>query len=82
MNNDKMIENLNIFDVDGSYYISNMDNQIHNSNDKLHNIIIHAGWTEISIIDSDGSEIESCVLHKTLKDLLLILLGSRMHYEY
>jgi DnaJ-class molecular chaperone len=25
MNNDKMIENLNIFDVDGSYYISNME---------------------------------------------------------
>jgi hypothetical protein len=62
-----------ITDVSGSYYISNMDNQIHNSNDRLHNIIEHDTWTEISIIDSDGCEIESCCLYKTLKDLLVAI---------
>ena len=46
-----------------------MDNQIHNSNDRLHNIIEHETWTEISIIDSDGGEIESCCLYKSLKEL-------------
>ena len=66
-------ENLNISDVNGSYYISNIDNQIHNSNDRLHNIIEHGKWTEISIIDSDGGETESCCLYKTLKDLLVAI---------
>lgn len=67
---------LNIPVVSGSYYVSNMDNQIHNSNDRLHNIIEHDGWTEISIIDSDGGEIESCCLYKSLKELLAAIVSA------
>ena len=66
---------LNIPVVSGSYYISNMDNQIHNSNDRLHNIIEHDGWNEISIIDSDGGEIESCCLYKSLEKLLAAIVS-------
>ena len=63
-------ENLNISDVSGSYFIANYDNQIHNSNDVLHNIIEHDGWIEISVIGEDGHEIDSCRLYKSLKELL------------
>ena len=63
-------ENLNISDVSGSYFITNYDNQIHNLNDVLHNIIEHDGWKEISVIGEDGDEIDSCRLYNSLKELL------------
>jgi hypothetical protein len=81
-NQNEVLEKLSISDISGNYFISNMDNQIHNSNDRLHNIIDHCSWTEISIVDSEGGEIESCVLYKTLEDLLLITKGGKIHYEY
>lgn len=63
----------NIQNIKGCYYISNLDNQIHNTMDRQHNIIEHGDWTEISIIDDDGYEIDSCSLYKSLEDLLVAI---------
>jgi hypothetical protein len=60
--------------IEGKYYISNIDNQIHNVSDKLHNIIKHDdGTVSISLIDEDGCECDYCTLYNTLQDLLVAI---------
>lgn len=66
--------NLPIFSVSGSYFISNIDNGIHNAIDYPNKRIIDWGqWKEISILDSEGGEIDSCTLYETLNDLLEVI---------
>ena len=61
----------NIQNIKGWYYISNLDNQIHNAMDRQHIIIEHGDWTEI--ITDDGCQIDSCSLYKSLEDLLVAI---------
>ena len=68
-----IIEENNIQNIKGWYYISNLDNQIHNVMDSQCNIIEHDDWTEISIINDDGCEIDSCAIYKSLQDLLVAI---------
>lgn len=68
-----VIEENNIQNIKGWYYISNLDNQIHNVMDSQCNIIEHDDWTEISIINDDGCEIDSCAIYKSLQDLLVAI---------
>ena len=77
MSTDKETEkdgNLPIFNASGSYFISNIDNGIHNAIDYQNKLIIDWGqWKEISILDSEGGEIDSCTLYETLNDLLKVI---------
>lgn len=52
------------------YYISNIDYQIHNTNDVNHRIIDWGNWVEVSILDNEGSEIDSCVSYNKIEELI------------
>lgn len=52
------------------YYISNIDHEIHNTYDVSHRLINHDTWVEISILDTDGGEIDSCVAYTTIDELV------------
>lgn len=49
------------------YFISNIDNQIHNTNDIDNFIII---GDVINILNEDGEEIDCCVVYDTIGELM------------
>ena len=57
--------------IKGKYFISNIDNEIHNVDDFPNKRIINwETWKEIEIHDVEGLAIDSCVIYDSLETLI------------
>lgn len=55
------------------YYVSNIDNEIHNTYDVSHNVVEYGNFTEIHILDGEGYTIDTCVGYDDINDLISII---------
>jgi hypothetical protein len=61
--------NIDLFQVESTFYVSQLDNKIHDSSEVPHTIIPHDGWSEISVEDGSGNEIERAKLYNSVIEL-------------